>query len=237
MMAGGRSTRMRATTGPSHKAMIEIGGSSLIEHNVRRLIAFGFREVVVVVARAEQDLQEYVGRHIVPIARAASASVEVCVETTPLGNIGFVGTIRDVDDVLVAYVDNLTSLDAGALLRYHRDNGHDLTIAVHEEALPIPYGVLEVHDGIVAAYDEKPTKRFLVSSGTCVVGRRARQIVPPGVRLDARDLFRLVSASGGTVGGYRHSAPWVDVNDADGIRRAEEMIRSHGGPSVWSAAS
>lgn len=223
-MAGGRSTRMRATAGPTHKAMIDVAGSSLIERNVRQLISFGFRRLAVVVSSDESALRDYVLRRIVPIAVDSSVRLDVCLESKPLGNIGFVGTIADVDDVLVTYVDNLTTLDARRLVAHHRETANDLTIAVHEEPIPVPYGVLKVDGARVLRYDEKPDMRCLISSGTCVVGRRARGLVPPNAKVDARDLFRLVSDAGGSVGAYRHDALWVDVNDVASMRRAEALI-------------
>jgi NDP-mannose synthase len=228
VMAGGRSERMRATAGPRHKALTEIAGTALIEHNVRQLIGAGFRDVLVVTAAGEDELAAFVDERLVPLARGAGAVLKRAVESTPLGNIGFAGTIgAEADDVLVVYVDNLTALDTRALLAHHRAHGHDVTIAVHDEPFAIPYGELDVRDGRVRAYREKPVKRVRVSSGTCVVGRRARALVAPGTRLDARDLFELVTAAGGSVGAYEHDAPWVDVNDAAAVLRAEALAAAH----------
>lgn len=207
--------------------MIEVAGSSLIERNVRQLIGFGFRNLGVVVAREEEELHEFVVERIAPIAAESSAHLAVFVETAPLGNIGFVGTIEDVDDVLVTYVDNLTGIDARALLAHHRKMAYDLTIATHVESVPFPYGVLQVHNGFVVGYDEKPLTNFAISSGTCVVGRHARDLIPAGVRFDARDLFRVCSDAGIRIGAYSHTAPWVDVNDAGALQRASEMLLQH----------
>jgi NDP-sugar pyrophosphorylase family protein len=227
VMAGGRSTRMRATAGPAHKAMIEVGGISLIERNVRQLLGFGFRDLGVVVSSAETELHDFVIERIEPIAAAWPAHLTVFVESTPLGNIGFVGTIDDVDDVLVTYVDNLTEIDARALLARHREMAYDLTIATHVESVPFPYGVLQIRGGDVLGYDEKPSTSFTISSGTCVVGRRARHLVPAGVRFDARDLFRACSNAGLRVGAYSHTALWIDVNDASATQRASDLLALH----------
>jgi NDP-mannose synthase len=227
VMAGGRSTRMRATSGSLHKAMIEIAGVSLIERNVRQLLGFGFRDLAVVVSAAENELHEFVLTQIAAIAVESSARLRVFVETVPLGNIGFIETIEHVDDVIVTYVDNLTGIDIRTLLAHHRRTGNDLTIAAHAEPVSLPYGVLEIRDDVVVGYDEKPLKRFMVSSGTCVVGRRARDLMPHGLRLDARDLFRLCSDAHAAIGAYVHTAPWVDVNDAAAAQRATALVRLH----------
>ena len=227
-MAGGRSERMRATAGPRHKALTEIGGMTLMERNVGQLVEAGFREIVVVLGAGESELARHVRERVVPLARAGGAAIEVAVETTPLGNIGFAGTVGGVvDDVLVVYVDNLTAIDTRALLAHHRAGGYDVTIAVHDEPFTMPYGELDVRGGRVLAYREKPVLHVRVSSGTCVVGRRARALIEPGTRLDARGLFALVTGAGGRVGAYEHDAAWVDVNDAAAAARAEALVAAH----------
>lgn len=228
VMAGGRSERMRATAGPRHKALTQVGGTTLLERNVNTLLDAGFRELVVVTAAGETELARYVDERVVPLARARGAALRAVVEAAPLGNIGFVAALgADAGDVLVVYVDNLTALDPRALLAHHRAHDHDLTIAVHDEPFAIPYGELDVRAGRVVAYREKPVLRVRVSSGTCVVGPRARALAAPGARLDARDLFALVSGAGYSVGAYEHDAPWVDVNDAGAVRRAEALVAEH----------
>jgi NDP-mannose synthase len=232
VMAGGRSERMRATSGPRHKALTDVGGMTLIERNVLQLGQAGFAEIVVALGAGEAELAQYVRTALVPLARAHGASLRAVVETAPLGNIGFAGTFGGgAGDVLVIYVDNLCALDPRALLEHHRRHRYDLTIAAHEEPFQIPYGELDVRDGRVVGYREKPVVRLRVSSGTCVVGVRARALITPGQRLDARDLFALVNGAGLAAGAYEHDAPWVDVNDAAAARRAEALIAEH--PSAF----
>jgi NDP-mannose synthase len=225
VMAGGRSERMRASAGPRHKALTELGGATLIERNVAQLARAAFREIVVALGAGEHELAAYAEERLVPLAREHGASLRIAVEDRPLGNIGFAGTFGDdAGDVVVVYVDNLCALDPRALLAHHREHGYDLTIAVHEEPFAVPYGEVRVERGRVVGYREKPLLRLRVSSGTCVVGRRARALMPPGRRLEARDLFELVSGAGCAVGAFEHGAPWIDVNDAAAARRAEAML-------------
>lgn len=225
LMAGGRSERMRATAGPRHKALIEIAGVTLIERNVRQLIAGGFRSVIVTLATDEPELTNYVRDYLAPLARAHGATLTTAIEGTRLGNIGFVGTIgAEADEVLVVYVDNLTEIDLLALLDHHLRTRANLTIAVHRERFAIPYGMLELVDGRVRGYREKPVLHVPVSSGTCVVGARARRLAPSGRRLEACEFFQLVERAGLHVAAYEHDAPWVDVNDRAAIQRAEQLL-------------
>jgi NDP-sugar pyrophosphorylase family protein len=224
-MAGGRSERMRASAGPRHKALVEVGGMTLIERNLRQLLWSGLRDLIVVMGPNEPELEAYVHGHLVALARARGAVLTSAVEPVRLGNIGFVGTIgAEFDDVLVVYVDNLSTLDVRDLLDHHVYVGADLTIAVHRERFAIPYGVLGIEDGRVRAYREKPVLHVPVSSGTCVVGVRARRLMPPGTRLEACELFGIVERAGLHVAAYEHDEAWVDVNDSMAIARAEALV-------------
>lgn len=228
LMAGGRSERMRASAGPRHKALVEIAGMTLIERNLRQMLGSGLREVIVALAADEPELDAYVRAELVPYARARGATLTSLVETAPLGNIGAVGWIgAEADEVLVVYVDNLTGLDLRALVDHHLRTRSALTIAAHREGFAIPHGLLELENGRVRSYREKPVLKVPISSGTCVVGAQARRLVPAGARLDACDFFALVDRAGLDVAAYEHDAPWVDVNDRAAILRAEELVARH----------
>ena len=41
------------------------------------------------------------------------------------------------------------------------------------------------------------------------------------------DLSNALLRNGERVGAYRHAEPWVDVNDAAGVARAEALVRAH----------
>lgn len=229
-MAGGRSERMRASEGPRHKALVEVGGMTLIERNLRQLLASGLRRLIVVTGVDEPELEAYVHTRLVPIAREQDAVLTPAVETTRLGNIGFVGTIgAQFDDVLVVYVDNLSTLDVRDLIDHHVCVGADLTFAVHREPFAIPYGMLEIEAGRLHAYREKPVLQLPVSSGTCVVGVRARRLVPPGERVEACRLFGVAERAGLHVAAYEHDEAWVDVNDQAAVTRAEALVAQHSG--------
>ncbi len=48
IMAGGRSSRMRASV-PRHKAMVEVLGLSMLERNLIMLAGHGFRDIAIAV--------------------------------------------------------------------------------------------------------------------------------------------------------------------------------------------
>lgn len=232
-MAGGRSERMRATNGPLHKALVEVAGAPLIEHNVRALLAAGLTEIVVVISADESGIEGYLRDRGARLAEAAGARIETYVETRRLGNIGAAGALDDGGhDLLMIYVDNLTSLSLPDLLATHRVTAAALTIATHVWELRNPFGELDVAAGRVRAYREKPVRGVRISSGTCVIAPAAARLIPAGRAYGAAELFGAVDAAGLTIAAFEHAAPWIDVNEARDVASAQRLFGEQAGTAA-----
>jgi len=235
IMAGGRSERMRAGGSAQHKGLRTVLGVPLIECNLRALLWFGFSRVFVAVNEQERGLICWIAERGRAIAAAGSATLEPLIETIPLGTIGAVACLpRTVDDAVIVNVDNLTSLDLAQLAGFHRGEGAALTIAMHAQPFPIPFGMLEVDGQRVVAYREKPELSVPISSGTYVVSRRAIDRVPPGKRIDVPGLVDALLRAEEPVLAYPHREAWIDVNDEAALARAQRVVASAG--SRWPGA-
>jgi len=226
-MAGGRGERMRASGIDVPKPLVPVGGSPLIDWNVRALLHWGFDDIVVAVPSAPGALGEHVEQRLEPMAAAARARLRLLREETPLGNIGCAGTLRGEGDVLVVYSDNITALDLRELLAQHRRARAALTLAAHDEPLRVPWGRLEMRDGMVVAYEEKPELAVTIGSGVAVLGPEATAILPDDRPTGIADLVNELLRRGLPVASHRHDAAWVDVNDSGALSRAAELIEQH----------
>jgi NDP-sugar pyrophosphorylase family protein len=228
VMAGGRSERMRRSHGPTIKPLVTIAGVPLLERNLHALLRAGIDDIhVVVPARGEPALIDWVQTRGSILTRAAGVRFEIHEETDPRGNIGGCGDLHGrADPLLVVFADNLTTLDLRALLDEHDCGGSALTLAIHEEPFKMSFGEVVAEGDWVTGYREKPEKRFIVSSGISVLGAAALAILaeqgmsPVGLS----DLFRLVFERGFAVRAFRHRAAWIDVNDGAAVVRAERLV-------------
>ena len=225
IMAGGRGERMRATGAITPKPLIPIGGVPLLERNLLTLLASGFRDIVVAVPSHSPEIGDFVGTRCRTLADAYHAQLSAFEERQPLGNIGAAAELETGDtDLLVVYADNLTTLDLNALVQHHVGSGAALTCAVHFEPFRIPFGEVEVQDGRIVAYREKPEHRVLVSSGVFVLSSAASTSLPRGQRTEVSGLVNLLLAQQAEVGAFLHEAAWIDINDSRAVARAEELI-------------
>jgi len=222
IMAGGRSERMRAGGDIRHKALREVRGVPLLRRNLDALTAIRPDRIAIAVAADEPEVLAYANDVALALCSERGIPCDIIVESRALGNIGAARlACGNADHVLVTYVDNLDAIDLLALVTAQAHGGRAATIATHVQNFQDPYGELTVVGDEVTAYAEKPMRGVLVSSGTCVLSRRACQTIPPEVPVAAHELFALLRERGETVGAYRHEAAWIDINDETTIRRAE----------------
>jgi NDP-mannose synthase len=236
VMAGGRGERMRSSGWPVPKPLVRVEGTPLLEWNLYPIFRAGFTQIVVSVPVDLPAIGDFVRTRASTLALAAGARVEVLEETRPLGNIGCAGLLRDrADTVLVVYADNLTTLDLRAVLRHHGGSDAGLTLSTHVEPFRLPYGEITVEHGRVVEYREKPEHQMLVCSAVSVLGSVALDIAAREAPLGLVDLFHGLVREGEAVAEFRHDAPWVDVNDAAAVHRADALVAARRGAfACWS---
>src|SRR5947209_18466720 len=88
IMAGGKSTRMRAGGCSTHKALRIVRGLSLLEHNLRSMLRFGVRDIRVAISDSELELCASLVSKKMELARTTGIGFEILREKTPLGTIG-----------------------------------------------------------------------------------------------------------------------------------------------------
>jgi NDP-sugar pyrophosphorylase family protein len=228
VMAGGSGERMRASGTSVPKPLVEVNGVSLLERNLQQVFAAGFHQVCVSVPSAIPEIGRFVQRRGFEIAESWGAALSLLEERLPLGNIGCAGRLQGTaSHILVVYSDNLTAIDLTGLLLDHRDSGAALTLAVHDEPFRLPFGqVREAGDRIID-YVEKPEHRFAVCSAVSALSDVALRRLSADRPRSISELTRELIAAGAYVRSFRHSAPWIDINDLAAVARAEALIGAH----------
>ena len=225
IMAGGRSSRMRAGLGRQHKALVKVLGVSMLERNILTLLSHNVREIFLAVGAVERSVLAFARGHGQKVACAGGAELKLFIEEHPRGTIGAAGAIKTTsDDLIVVNVDNLTSLDLSALLEYHRANKAILTVATHIEPFQIPFGQVLVKNGEIVDYQEKPILPVPLCSGTYVLTKTARLNIPSTKPSSAPELVHTLLRAKHKVSAFFHSSPWIDVNDRSSVKKAEELI-------------
>jgi mannose-1-phosphate guanylyltransferase len=191
LLAGGRGERLRPLTETMPKCLVPINGIPLLSIWLDLCAAHGVSEVLVNVSAHGGQVRDVLAR------RRRMPPVVLVEEDRPRGNAGTVRAQRAFvdheDSFFVLYADNLTTVDLGALWRFHQSHDDVLTLGVFRTAYPTMAGIVTVDDaGRVLDFTEKPTHPAtdLANAGVYVVRRPLLECIPDGDVVDfALDVF------------------------------------------------
>lgn len=136
ILAAGLGTRLRPLTGDRPKALVEIGGRTLLEITIARLKSFGIREIIVNVHHFADLIVEYLQKNQNFGIRIEVSREEVLLDTG--GGLKkaawfFLESDADQDGPFILHnVDVVSTIDLGKMVEFHT-SGHALaTLAVQQ---------------------------------------------------------------------------------------------------------
>ena len=156
---------------------------------------------------------------------AHGTSVKYVRESQALGTAAPLRLVHGLDSTfIVMNGDVLTTLDYGALLRYHHEGKNVVTIAAKKRQIKIDYGVLYVgansNRGRLRRFVEKPEMTARVSMGIYVMDPAALEYIPGEGHFDFPDLVKALLADGRPVGVYEYDGMWFDIGRAEDYEQA-----------------
>lgn len=186
IMAGGLGVRLRPETERVPKPMLPVGDRPIMDHVLKRLRDSGIHEVLVSTHYKENMIREYLGD-------GSSFGVEIRYvnEEQRFGTIGGLRLMRQQlkEPFLVINGDILTTLDFSAMRMFHYQHQADMTIAVREHNLEVPYGVVRVEGEMVTGLEEKPMVPLLINAGIYLIDPSVIDYIPEGQYFDATNLI------------------------------------------------
>ncbi|GAB6171937.1 sugar phosphate nucleotidyltransferase [Paradesulfitobacterium aromaticivorans] len=222
ILAGGRGSRLDPFTRILPKPLFPIGNEPLASILVRQLRGAGAEEIVMSLGYLSQLIIAYFqdgSRFGLP--------VRYVVEGSPLGTAGSLKTIENLaEDFLVVNGDELTTLNFRALYDHHMMTDADMTIAVQKKAVPSSLGVLDIQDGQVVAYREKPTLNFWVSMGIYVLSKPVVQLIPDGRKFDMPELVQNLLQEQARIVSYECDDLWFDIGTMEDLEKARKVFGS-----------
>lgn len=135
VLAAGLGTRLRPLTESRPKALVEIGGRTLLEITLARLRSFGISEIIINVHHLANMVLDYLKDN-----RNFGMRIEVSREEVLLDTGGglkkaawfFLESNRPDDPFLLHNVDVISTMDLARMAQFHTENGALATLAVQE---------------------------------------------------------------------------------------------------------
>lgn len=222
VMAGGFGKRLRPLTLDIPKPMLPIGDRPLLQHIIEQLQTSGVKEVNITTHYKPEKITEHFGN-----GQKFGVNITYVSEDTPLGTAGALGLLTNLESpLLVINGDILTSTDFRAMYAYHQQYNADLTVAVRQYEVKVPYGVVECSGARVTQLREKPTYSFFVNAGIYLLQPEVRQFIPDFRRYDMTDLINALLQANKTVINFPVIEYWLDIGCHTDYEQAQKDVKS-----------
>lgn len=251
ILCGGKGTRMREETEYRPKPLVEIGGKPILWHIMKIYSSYGFNDFVLCVGYKGEMIKQYfmdmywrnndftlhlsgdrkLEYHTKEEEKWNITIVDTGIETLTGGRLKQVEKyIDDEDDeFMFTYGDGLSNVNILELLDFHRAKGRIGTLTGIN---PIsPFGVMEVEDGIVKAFKEKPILKDRVNGGFMVLNKEVFKYLGNEDCFFEQEPIRKL-AKDKQLAVYEHNGFWVAIDTIKDVQAVNKLWDK--GERLWS---
>jgi NDP-mannose synthase len=220
MMCGGAGTRLRPYTAVLPKPLVPVGEMSIIEIVLRQLKLQGFDHVIVSVGHKAELIMAVIGD-----GKRLGLDIRHHREYEPLGTVGALAEMDGLEDsFLVLNGDVCTTLSFAKVCAHHQQSGALATIATYRRDEKLELGVMDIQDGRIVAFREKPVYSFHVSTGINVYRKEVLSYIPKGRPFGFDELMRALIADKADVRPYLFDEFWLDIGRPEDYSRVVDLF-------------
>ena len=249
ILAGGLGTRISEETHLKPKPMVEIGGRPILWHILKIFSAHGINEFVICCGYKGYVIKEYFANYFLHMSDVtfdmqknemrvhqryaepwSVTLVDTGENTMTGGRLRRVKPyVQDSDAFCFTYGDGVSDIDIERLLAFHR--GHGLKATVTATVPPGRFGALEIHQGRVRSFKEKPRgDGSKINGGFFVLSPSVIDYIDDDQTIwEAGPLERL--AGEGQLAAYEHEGFWQPMDTLRDKNHLEELWAS--GKAPW----
>ncbi|MEB3780610.1 MAG: nucleotidyltransferase family protein [Desulfurococcales archaeon] len=228
ILAGGYGKRLRPLTLEVPKPLIKVGRRAVIEYQLEWLRYYGITEVVVLAGYLKEKLIETLGS-----GARYGVSLTYVIEDEPLGTGGALKNASHIlgrsEITIVTNGDIITNIDPWDLIKYTKNRNVIASIA----AVPLrsPYGILDISDGFIRGFREKPILRdYWINAGVYAMKPEIVDNLPDSGDIE-KTTFPLL-ASNSKLGVVQYNTPpyyWRSIDTHKDLEEAAKEIEDMGG--------
>ena len=217
ILAGGRGSRLSPLTDSLPKPLIPIQGKPVLELIIERVVSQGFTNLSLLVHYKKELIRDYFGD-----GKQLGANITYVEESVPLGTAGGLSLIESKPKlpVLVMNGDVLNHIPLAKLLEHHNAAPTEMTIAVRNADISVPYGVIQIESEEVRGIREKPSLQLPVNAGVYVVSPSAIQRMTRDENIDMPAWILRLIEEGYRIRAFPVHEYWIDIGRHEDLARA-----------------
>lgn len=217
IMAGGFGKRLGARTTNTPKPLISVQGKPLLEHVLQKLEKAKIDRIFISTHFLSEQITQYIEK------TGRMDKVSILFEERPMGTAGAIDLLPDniPEKIIVTNSDILTNLNFRLFCNYCDFSTDDITMAVAEHKVYIPFGV--VRHGPIGNFigvDEKPIISNYVAAGIYCFPKNIRKFIQNNEKIDVPELIERAMSNGLNVGLFPLHEHWTDVGTPEDLDKA-----------------
>ncbi|MBO1325501.1 glucose-1-phosphate cytidylyltransferase [Acetobacter sp. TBRC 12305] len=250
ILSGGYGTRLMEETQSRPKPMVEIGGRPILWHIMKIYSQSGINDFVIPLGyKAEMIKQYFANYHLLSaditvdlqnesismLKRTAEpwrvTLVDTGLETMTGGRLKRLRPYLDDEPFCMTYGDGVAEIKVSNTVDFHKSHGRLATVTAVKP--PARFGTLEIENGRVGAFREKPIEQDYVNGGFFVLSPGVFDYLEDDETVFERGpLERL--AQDGELMALKHDAFWHSMDTLRDKRHLDELWATQQAPwRIW----
>ena len=235
ILVGGLGTRLRPLTQTIPKPLLPLANVPMVERMVKNLPEI-FDTAILAVSYGLNEMEEYfdgieIGKKIIIVP-----------EEKPLGTGGAMRNCFDyiTGTTAVFNGDVVSSINLENMLKQHVETEAKGTLALWEVDDPSRFGVVELKNGKITQFQEKPEKGAelsnLINAGTYLLEPEILEMIPAGKKISIeREIYPKVAGNG--LYGFPFEGYFIDSGTPESYLEANFRTLGKNGTAAHKGAS
>jgi glucose-1-phosphate cytidylyltransferase len=248
ILAGGYGTRLMEETDIRPKPMVEIGGKPIIWHIMKIYSAFGINDFIICLGYKGYMLKEYFSNyylHMTDVTFDMSNNttteldrkadkwrvtlIDTGQDTMTGGRLKRIASQLDSEDFCMTYGDAVSNVDIARTIAFHRAHGKLATVTAVRP--PARFGALDIQDGTVRGFREKPRgDNQWINGGFFVLSPKALDTIEGDHTVWEQAPMEVLARSG-DLKAYEHEGFWQPMDTLREKRQLEALWQQ--GQAPW----
>lgn len=234
ILAAGKGTRLKPLTDTTPKALISIEKKTLLELNIRKMLHFGYNEIIVNTHYLGSEVKRFLENNKFNNSRIVISDESDLLLDTGGGLLKAKWFFDDNSPFLVHNVDILSNIDFKQMLDTHKSNKCLATLAISNRKSS-KYLLFDEDMHLIGWKNEKTGEiKFSKSNIT-----KYQTFAFSGIQMINKEIFDYVTINGvfslidmylelakqNNIGAFIHeSSGWMDVGTPEKLKQAQERI-------------
>jgi glucose-1-phosphate cytidylyltransferase len=252
ILAGGLGSRISEETNLKPKPMVEIGGKPILWHIMKMYSHYGINDFVICCGYKGYVIKEYFANYFLHMSDVTfdmrNNEMQVHQQYAEPWKVTLVDTgedsmtggrlrrvrdyVKDEEDFCFTYGDGVADVDIGKVIAFHKAAGVDATLTATFP--PGRFGALDIHDGRVGSFKEKPKgDGGMINGGFFVLKPKVIDLIAGDDTTWEREPLEALSTSG-QLAAYQHEGFWQPMDTLRDKNHLEQLWQSGQAPwKVW----